>query len=89
MSISNSQWIGVDHGDRPGYSYIKLQDVDRITLNQALTSDGNSHFLSLFIRDVEYIYAKGQSSAQAQEKLRIVFGLIDTAHGRKPNEQAA
>jgi hypothetical protein len=90
MSIYNNQWIAVDHADGTGYSYIRLQDVDRITIKKTSTpADGDSCSLLLFIQGVEYIYAKSKDFAKAENQLMHVLGLIEKAHGRKTDSPAA
>jgi len=89
MSIFNGQWLAVSHIDSSGYSYIQLQDIDRVSLTCQKSDGGETHQVTMFSQGKEYSYTKKNTLGEAENAATEVLRLIETALGRLGNPSAA
>lgn len=82
MSIFNGQWIPVSYIDSNGYSYIRLQDIERVSLTPQQLAEKEIHRITVFVQGKEYFYTNKNNIAEAEEASLEVLRLIETALGR-------
>lgn len=82
MSIFNGQWIDVSHIDSKGLSYIRLQDIERVSLTRQESAEKDVHRITVFALGHEYLYTTKNSLGEAENASMEVLRCIEIALGR-------
>lgn len=80
MSTWANEWISLPHSDNNGYSYVRLEDIDRVSLTCVKAPEVDTHFVKAFANGQEYLYTKVASLEKAETS---AAELMNTIVGRK------
>ncbi|MDP1613193.1 MAG: hypothetical protein Q8M11_19220 [Sulfuritalea sp.] len=83
MTIYNNQWVPMSHIGSPAYSYIRLQDINRVVIRRDGLGDDTPYSVIAFANGTEYLYTNGKkNSGEAENAALELLRLIETAFGR-------
>lgn len=79
MSIYNKTWISVSPLDGEGYSYIRLTDIDKITVCPSDTGPDNRRHILVQSLNETYVYHTADDVSKADKSVKEVLRLIGEA----------
>ncbi len=83
MTTYNDQWIRMSHIGSPDYSYVRLQDIDRIVIKKNGPGDGSPYIVTACANGTEFVYADNKkNNGEAENAALELLSLIETALGR-------
>ncbi|MFA6120854.1 MAG: hypothetical protein WC706_05795 [Sideroxydans sp.] len=85
MSDINKNWIRLSHVDARGTSYVRLQDVERVSIKPVKSEnkdDRESFAITVFVQGVEYVYTTKTSDSDANSAAQDVLNKVEIALGR-------
>jgi hypothetical protein len=73
----------MSHIGSPGYSYVRLQDIDRIVIKKNGTDDDSPYSVTASANGAEFVYADNKkNNGEAENAALELLSLIETALGR-------
>lgn len=86
MSNINKHWIGVSHLGARGISYVRLQDVERVSINPVKSENKDetkeSFEVTVFAQGVEFLYTKSSNNTDADKSAHDVLNKVEISLGR-------
>lgn len=85
MSDINKNWIKLSHVGASGTSYVRLQDVEKVSIKpaKAENKDEREFFsVTVFVQGIEYFYTTKTSNSDADKAAHDVLNKVEIALGR-------
>ena len=72
----------MSHIGSPDYSYVRLQDIDRIVIKKNGPGDSSSYSVTAYANGTEFVYTDNKkSNGEAENAALELLSLIETALG--------
>lgn len=85
MSDINKNWIGLSHVGASGRSYVRLQDVERVTITPVKSENKDereSFEITVFAQGVEFLYTTSSNNTEADKAAHDLLNKVEIALGR-------
>lgn len=72
----------MSHIGRPAYSYVRLQDINRVIIKKDGPGDDTPYSITAFANGTEFLYTGKKTNSEAESAALELLRLIETAFGR-------